>query len=91
MVYKVNPGLVDLTIIALLYSKLFLFTKITDKAGFNRNLLLISSYFTPMAYVSIPKTNKEINKALKLLETVILDGVITSLQKSNNILRGNQQ
>ena len=44
-----------------------------------------------MAYVSIPKTNKEINKALKLLETVILDGVITSLQKSNNILRGNQQ
>lgn len=44
-----------------------------------------------MAYVSIQKTNKEINKALKLLETVILDGVITSLQKSNNILRGNQQ
>lgn len=32
-----------------------------------------------MADVSIPKTNKEINKALKLLETVILDGVITTL------------
>jgi len=78
-VYKENPGLVDLIIIALIYCKLFLFRKIIDKASFNRNLLLISNYFTPIADVSIPKTNKEINKALKLLETVILDGVITTL------------